>query len=414
MFRRAICRSVYRDNIFLKPTDFFRMSTTSNAWKPRYFDIGVNFSDSSFQGRYHDSTIANDPTVISAVIDRAHFFNVEKILITSSTIKESEDHFGLCEENHRNFSSTAGVHPCTVAEEFYVKDENGKYTETLRDDVDEKLQKLKDIVETGHELGYIKAFGEIGLDYDRLHYSTVDQQKTMFRKQLEVIADLKGLKIPLFLHMRAACDDFVEILQPFIEDGSIEKGNGVVHSFTGTEEELSKLLKLGFYISLNGCSLKTEENLQVASLIPKEKLLIETDAPWCEVRKTHAGYKYITPYPNKFYPEKSMKIITELTPQPKKDPIKMHELLPYPIVNKKNSDKHFTFVKELISQEHNLSNIDFRVGKFAPPLMKSRNEPVFVGTIAEILCGLHGITDDKEIEDFVDLVYENSCKLFKV
>ena len=46
-------------------------------------------------------------------------------------------------------------------------------------------------------------------------------------------------------------------------------------------------------MGINGCSLKTEENLSMIRGIPLNKLLLETDSPYCEIKKTHAGYKYV-------------------------------------------------------------------------------------------------------------------------
>lgn len=408
------------------------MKSIAKVWRPRYFDIGVNFSDPMFNG-FYNSKQRHSPD-IDKVIARAHVFNVDKMLITASTIKESKDHFSLCQDFPQQFYSTAGVHPCSVANEFYVKDDSGAVTEVLRDDVDEKLAQLKEIVEQGVSKGFVKAFGEIGLDYDRFHYSSKSQQITMFTKQLELIASLKHLQLPLFLHMRSACDDFVSILKPFIENGSILKGNGVVHSFTGTQHELDQLIELGFYISVNGCSLRDESSLPVAARIPRDKLMIETDAPWCEVKRTHASYKYLTPYPNKFYPTVSKKQLDETfekedteeslnqdkqTRKPnngsqKKPPVSYHEFLPYPSIKKEAFEKHLSKTELKLKEFQNPDLIDNDIGEFAHPLVKSRNEPVFVGLIAEIMCALYGITEDKEIEDFIDQVYENSCNLFKV
>lgn len=51
-------------------------------------------------------------------------------------------------------------------------------------------------------------------------------------------------------------------------------------------------------------SLKTEENLSVVKKIPAEKLMLETDSPWCEVRPSHAGYKYIKTFQESVKKEK--------------------------------------------------------------------------------------------------------------
>ncbi|KLU80965.1 hypothetical protein MAPG_00061 [Magnaporthiopsis poae ATCC 64411] len=69
---------------------------------------------------------------------------------------------------------------------------------------------------------------------------------------------------------------------------------GVVHSFTGTAEEARELTTdLGLYVGVNGCSFKTAENCDVVRGLPLDRLMIETDGPWCEIRPSHEGWKYL-------------------------------------------------------------------------------------------------------------------------
>lgn len=82
------------------------------------------------------------------------------------------------------------------------------------------------------------------------------------------------LQLPLFLHSRAAADDFERLLAPRLP--RLPK-SGLVHSFTGSVEEMQRLVALGLDIGVNGCSLKSEENLAVVKEIPLEKLQLETD-----------------------------------------------------------------------------------------------------------------------------------------
>mmetsp|Transcript_60932 Transcript_60932/g.104992 ORF Transcript_60932/g.104992 Transcript_60932/m.104992 type:complete len:144 (+) Transcript_60932:812-1243(+) len=81
--------------------------------------------------------------------------------------------------------------------------------------------------------------------------------------------------------------------------------DGVVHSFDGSLAELESLLALDLFVGLNGCSLRTEENLEVVRALPLERLLLETDAPWCEIKPTHAGFPFVrTVLPCKKKPDK--------------------------------------------------------------------------------------------------------------
>ncbi|KAH3676215.1 hypothetical protein WICPIJ_009175 [Wickerhamomyces pijperi] len=355
-----------------------------NSHQIRYFDIGVNFTDPMFHGKYHDKH--HHPSDLEDVILRAKTFNVRKMLLTGSSLSESKTIISLADRYPNYFYTTVGVHPCSVNEiNFSVGDEY--------------LTELKDLALLGKKLGVVKAFGEFGLDYDRLHYSSKEDQIKYFKLQLDIAVDVQ---LPLFLHMRAACDDFVKIIKPYLE--VLPKG-GVVHSFTGTSEELHKLLELGFYIGVNGCSLKTEENLEVLKEIPLEKLMIETDAPWCEIRKTHAGYKYLTAYPNETYPELKTNQVAapETAPVPtqankKKEPSKLDPLLPFPLLKK----EHYS-TKYNPSTEH-------LIGELASPLIKSRNEPVHIGQVVEIIAKVKEIP----VQQVVDVAWKNTINLFEI
>lgn len=93
----------------------------------------------------------------------------------------------------------------------------------------------------------------------------------------------------MYLHSRNCEEDFVEIISKNRDKFS----TGVVHSYTGTLSELKKLLDLDLYIGVNGCSLKTEENLEIVKHIPLDKIMLETDSPYCDIRNAHASKKIL-------------------------------------------------------------------------------------------------------------------------
>jgi TatD DNase family protein len=136
------------------------------------------------------------------------------------------------------------------------------------------IEDLRKLALESKEAGFAVAFGEIGLDYDRLFLSKKEPQLKYFEAQLDLAIEV-GL--PLFLHSRAASEDFERLLASRLD--RLPK-SGLVHSFTGTMEEMQRLVALGLDIGVNGCSMKTEENLEVVKAIPLERLQIETDGPW--------------------------------------------------------------------------------------------------------------------------------------
>ena len=106
------------------------------------------------------------------------------------------------------------------------------------------------------DAGKFIAIGECGLDYDRLERADKEMQKMVFLKHFELS---EAFNLPLYLHARAAGDDFVNI----IKKNRKRFTKGVVHCFTGSEEYLAALLKLDLYIGVTGLSFKTAENCEM-------------------------------------------------------------------------------------------------------------------------------------------------------
>ncbi|XP_037502270.2 deoxyribonuclease TATDN1-like, partial [Rhipicephalus sanguineus] len=153
--------------------------------------------------------------------------------------------------------STVGCHP-TRCGEF----------EGPHGPPDRYLEQLSGLVRQG--AGRVAALGEMGLDYERLQFCERETQLRYLELQLQLVRPCGNL--PLFLHCRKAAPDLLDVLT---RNRGLFTG-AVVHSFDGSKEEAAAFLDLGLFIGINGCSLKTAENLAVAATIPRDRLLIET------------------------------------------------------------------------------------------------------------------------------------------
>ena len=246
----------------------------------RFIDIGVNLLDEQYQGKYNDK-IKHAPDVYE-VLERARSCNVVKSIVTAGTLAESQEALAFVREaaatkGFDQLYTTVGVHPTRSSE-------IGGNDPALAAQI---ISGLQACIADGKSDGRVVALGECGLDYDRLHFCSKEAQQAGFALQLDLATEAR---LPLFLHNRNTAGDFLRTIEANL--GKIPCG-GVVHSFDGGVEEMLALCALGLHIGINGCSLKAEENLAMVREIPEDRLLLETDAPWCSIKPSHAGSKHL-------------------------------------------------------------------------------------------------------------------------
>jgi len=147
--------------------------------------------------------------------------------------------------------ATAGIHP----------HEADSFNQDMRVAL-ERLAKKEKVV----------AIGEIGLDYFK-NYSKAENQRELFLSLLKLA---QALNLPVVVHSRQATADTLKILKEAMPV------KAVLHCFSGDNGFLKACLDLGFSISFT-CNLtykKAEDLRKMAKLVPLEKLLLETDAPF--------------------------------------------------------------------------------------------------------------------------------------
>lgn len=187
-----------------------------------------------------------------AVLERARASGVGRMLCPATDRQSSE----VCVELARHYDgiyAAVGIHP----------QEAGRV----------QPGDIEAIRRMAEQEPSVVAIGEVGLDY---HYDTParDMQKEIF---IEMIGLARDLDLPIDIHDREAHGDTMEILRQY------GKGlRGVFHCYSGSLEMTTELIRMGFYFGFTGTVVfpNSKRAKQVASRIPMERILIETDSPY--------------------------------------------------------------------------------------------------------------------------------------
>ena len=188
------------------------------------------------------------------IIAKARQHNVEKIITIGIDISSSIRAIEIAYK-HDNIYATIGVHPHEVDE--------------LTDADYDELRNLYT-----NNVNQIVGYGEIGLDYVKLH-SEPANQRFHFNKQLKLAEDLQ---LPIVVHNREAETDTLKILEsnPPLSNG------GIMHCFSGDYNFASQIINMGMLISIPGIvTFKNASILHdVVKKIPLEHMVVETDGPF--------------------------------------------------------------------------------------------------------------------------------------
>ncbi|WP_119678374.1 TatD family hydrolase [Indioceanicola profundi] len=188
------------------------------------------------------------------VIQRAHNAGV-KLMLTISTRVSKFDQVHEIAMAHPEVYCSVGIHPHQAQEEWEHSSTEGLVELTKRPKV----------------IG----IGETGLDYF-YDSSPREQQKESFRRHLRACVETD---LPVIVHTRDADEDTIRILR---EEGAGGKLRGLLHCFSSSRQLAEQALEIGFLISFSGIVTfkKSEELREIARMVPIDRILVETDAPF--------------------------------------------------------------------------------------------------------------------------------------
>jgi len=219
----------------------------------KYFDSHAHYYDE----RFESEIVEGVDELIGALLRNSvsYIVNIGTSPATSRLAIEQA-------KRHKNMYTAIGIHPSDTR---------------FLSDIDAELADIEALIRDPENK--CVCLGEIGLDY---HYDGTDKEKQMeyFERQM-LLAEKLGL--PVCIHDREAHADVMEVIRrhPNVK--------GILHSFSGSSEMALELVKLGYYISFSGTLTFTNARKprEVAAVLPRDKVLIETDCP------------YLTPHPHR-------------------------------------------------------------------------------------------------------------------
>ncbi len=187
------------------------------------------------------------------VIRRSKETGISGTMIVGVNLNRSKEAVRLA-ESYDGYYASVGVHP-----------------HDAKDCSEQVLEILCDLAKSPK----VRAWGEIGLDFNRM-YSPRGEQEKWFARQLDLAHDLK---FPLIFHERDSGGRFLQILKAHAKYGL----KGVVHCFSGNQTELDHYLDMGFCIGITGILTMKDRGALLRKMIPRipaNRILIETDAPF--------------------------------------------------------------------------------------------------------------------------------------
>lgn len=187
---------------------------------------------------------------LDEVLERARQQNVKRFIVPGVTAADW-DRVCALPAQHQGIQVALGLHPCFI---------DAHQTEHL-DQLEARLHNTKVI-----------AVGEIGLDLWHGR-SQLDQQRQLLQAQLELA---KRYQLPVILHVRKAHDEVLALLRRY----RLEQA-GVVHAFSGSQQQAEHYIKLGFKLGFGGTlSYSRAAKLRrLAASLPLSSMVLETDAP---------------------------------------------------------------------------------------------------------------------------------------